>query len=423
MVKPDLPNSFLRELAALYRLCLLYPPTNERVRVAAERAASSSARCGCVVRLSLFGKEVVLQDRELGVSGPLQGLIRAIQRSGYESVRFERTTTADDLLAWINHLSTGGAGGFGQGGVTAGYLDLADRPVPPTSAVFDHLALLPKLEEAFALIGQERPEGLVTACEIVRVIAVNLADRPDLFQPVHVLKGHDNYTFTHALNVCALTTAMGRALGVSEELLDALSLAALCHDVGKQKVPLSVLNRRGPLDADERRIMDGHPVFGARLLVQAGEIDGLSPMVPVVAFQHHMGLNRSGYPQMPQPGTLHPASLVVAVADVFDALRTVRPYRPARSPAAACTVLIEDTRAGKLHPLYISTLMRLSRIIVAGRGVALSDGQTAVVLEPGVDPLLPLVETEGGGQVDLTAAGAPTVIRILEEAAPRPADQ
>jgi HD-GYP domain-containing protein (c-di-GMP phosphodiesterase class II) len=161
-------------------------------------------------------------------------------------------------------------------------------------------------------------------------------------------------------------------------------------------------------------------VFGARLLIQAGKPEELSPLVPVVAFQHHMGLNRSGYPRMPQPGTLHPASLIVAVADVFDALRTVRPYRPARSTAVACTVLIEDARAGKLHPLCVSTLVRLSKIIVRGLRVGLSDGRTAVVRHAGDDPLRPRVETEGGEQVDLAAPEAPSLARILEEAGPRP---
>lgn len=419
MVKPDVPGLFLRELAALHRLSLLYPRTNEQVRSAAERAASSCARYDSVVRLSLFGKDVVLQDRELSDSGPVEGLIRAIRRSGCESVRFDRTTTADDLLAWMDHL-TRGAGGFREGGVAAGYLDLEEPPVAPTAVVFDHLALLPKLEEAFALISKARPEGLAAATEIVRAIAVNLADRPEMYQPIHALKGHDNYSFTHALNVCALATAMGRALGASESLLDQLSLAALCHDIGKQQVPLPILNRRGPLDAEERRIMDGHPVFGARLLIQAGKPEELSPLVPVVAFQHHMGLNRSGYPRMPPAGTLHPASLIVAVADVFDALRTVRPYRPARSAAVACTVLIEEARAGKLHPLCVSTLVRLSKIIVRGLRVGLSDGRTAVIRHAGDDPLRPRVETEGGEQVDLAAPEAPSLARILEEPGPRP---
>ena len=178
-------------------------------------------------------------------------------------------------------------------------------------------------------------------------IVARLAIGRELFEPIRELKNFDDYTFTHALNVCVLSSALARALRVSEEMVNAIAMAALCHDLGKKEVPKEILNYKGPLEPNERLLMEKHPSFGARLLLDIPGVESTNPLLPVVAYQHHMGADQSGYPKiqgrLPQY-TLHFASLLVAVADVYDALRTVRPYRPALTVAKACN----DSNQGRL---------------------------------------------------------------------------
>jgi hypothetical protein len=136
----------------------------------------------------------------------------------------------------------------------------------------------------------------------------------ELFEPVHELKDFDDYTFTHALNVCVLSSALGRAIGASEEMINVISLAALCHDLGKKDIPKKILNKKGPLEREERISIEKHPASGAELLIEIPGVESQYPLLPVVAYQHHMGVNQSGYPKIQEcfpQYTLHFSSLLV----------------------------------------------------------------------------------------------------------------
>jgi HD-GYP domain-containing protein (c-di-GMP phosphodiesterase class II) len=246
-----------------------------------------------------------------------------------------------------------------------------------------------------------------------------LAVGRELFEPIREMKNFDDYTFTHALNVCVLSSALARALRLSEEMVNAIAMAALCHDLGKKEVPREVLNRNGPLEPEEWLLMERHPACGARLLLDIPGVESAHPLLPVVAYQHHMGANQSGYPKvqgrLPQH-TLHFASLLVAIADVYDALRTVRPYRRALTVAKAATILIRDALSGKLHKEYVSSFLLLLNVLAAGRRVVLSDGSCGMIVETHTGyPLCPMVGDEHGRIRDLSAPSSPTISEVVED--------
>jgi hypothetical protein len=106
----------------------------------------------------------------------------------------------------------------------------------------------------------------------------------------------------------------------------------------------------------------------------------------------------------------------VAIADVYDALRTVRPYRPALSVARTTTILIKDTLAGKLHKEYVSRFLSLLNVLAPGRRVVLSDGSSGMIIETHTGyPLCPIVSDENGQTLDLSKASAPTISEVGEE--------
>lgn len=395
--------AFLRDLSGLYRARRLYPAGNELISAAARKAAASLASAGGTVRIARLGEDVVVEDLTLREAPwALGALLRDLGARGQESVQLEPGAEAAELEEWVDRLVTGGE--LPRGGkIRAGVFALGTPGLDPELAELaaGYLALLPGVEEALQGLAAGKSQGLRRAEEMVRAIATRLAAGEELFRPIRELKSHDQYTFTHALNVCVLSAAMAEAQGLPEEGVNAVALAALCHDLGKEKVAPEILNKPGPLTPEEKRIMDRHPVDGARMLLGLGSPD---PLLPVVAYQHHRGAHGNGYPREAAAGPCHPASLLVSVADVYDALRTIRPYRPARSAEVAFNAILEDTRRGYLHATYVSAFAGLLGLLEPGRRVRLWDGRAAVVLERGApDRLRPVVQADGGETVDLAA--------------------
>jgi HD-GYP domain-containing protein (c-di-GMP phosphodiesterase class II) len=141
------------------------------------------------------------------------------------------------------------------------------------------------------------------------------------FSPLRIL---DEYTFTHSTNVCILTLAQAMALKIKEELLHDVGVAALLHDIGKIFVPEGVLNKTGKLTDDEFELIKLHPQKGAEYLVDK---PGIPPLAIIVAYEHHMLYNYSGYPKVSNNWRQNICSQMVTISDYFDALRTKRIYR------------------------------------------------------------------------------------------------
>jgi HD-GYP domain-containing protein (c-di-GMP phosphodiesterase class II) len=133
-----------------------------------------------------------------------------------------------------------------------------------------------------------------------------------------------------------------------------------------------------------------------------------------------MGVDQSGYPKIqgrPPQYMLHFTSLLVAVVDIYDALRTVRPYRPALTVAKASTILIRDAMSGKLHKEYVSSFLFLVNVLSVGRRVVLSDRSRGVIVETHTShPLCPWVGDEHGRVRDLSDPSAPLIWEVMEDA-------
>jgi putative nucleotidyltransferase with HDIG domain len=173
---------------------------------------------------------------------------------------------------------------------------------------------------------------------IVRSLSVAMHGDQAYLIPLLRLKEFDQYTVTHTLNVAVLTMALAEFLGMSPREVRAFGIAGLLHDLGKVTVPNEILNKPGKLTEDERQIMNAHPVEGARLILAAEENLDLAA---VVAYEHHIRIDGGGYPSLSYPRPCHEASNLVHVCDVFDALRTHRPYREAW-PAERALKIIEE---------------------------------------------------------------------------------
>ena len=154
----------------------------------------------------------------------------------------------------------------------------------------------------------------------------------------NALEAKDPYTRGHSERVGAWGGRLAEALGLPPAEVDTVTQAGLLHDIGKIGVPEAVLRKRGPLERDEWALMRNHPIVGAQIVAPFEFFAGGA----LVIRHHHERWDGSGYPD----GLLGPAiplgARIVAVADVFDALTSDRPYRPALSRDTALAYLAEE---------------------------------------------------------------------------------
>ena len=167
---------------------------------------------------------------------------------------------------------------------------------------------------------------LIEAEAVVRSLAVAMHGDHQFLIPLLQLKEFDQYTTTHALNVSILAMALAEFIGLGAGEVRTFGISGLLHDVGKTRIPPEILNKPGKLTDEEREVMNGHPVDGARIII---ETDHQLDLAAVVAYEHHIRIDGGGYPPLAYPRSCHQCSNLVHVCDVFDALRTDRPYRDA----------------------------------------------------------------------------------------------
>jgi putative nucleotidyltransferase with HDIG domain len=182
---------------------------------------------------------------------------------------------------------------------------------------------------------------LVEAEAVVRSLSVAMHGESQVVIPLLELKEFDQYTTTHSMNVSVLAMALAEFMEIGKRDVRAYGVAGLLHDLGKVRIPREILVKPGRLTPDERAIMNRHPADGARIIFAS---DKQLDLAAVVAYEHHIMLNGGGYPSLHYGRDCHRASRLVHVCDVYDALRTRRPYREAWESERALEYI--ESRAG-----------------------------------------------------------------------------
>lgn len=151
------------------------------------------------------------------------------------------------------------------------------------------------------------------------------------------IRSYDEYTFGHSVNVCILSVFTGIALGYGRDKLKELALGGLLHDIGKTCIPTEILNKPGKLTKEEMTEVEKHTSIGFEIIRRSQE---LSALIAHVAYQHHERINGTGYPRNLCAAEIHEYARIVAIADVYDALTSDRPYRKAMMPHEAYEILM-----------------------------------------------------------------------------------
>lgn len=208
-------------------------------------------------------------------------------------------------------------------------------------------------------------DDIVTQLLSNKNLTVNLSD----------IRCTDDYTFSHSVNVAVLSIMTGISMGISKSELKDIGLGAFLHDLGKVVVPLSILNKPDRLEEDERLEIERHPVYGINLVKGRHLFNG--PIFSII-HKHHERIDGSGYPQGLQGHDLDLYPKVCAVADVYDALVSDRPYRQGFKPHEAMEIM--DSECGGYDLQVMQKFYHHLAAYPIGTIVGLNNGYIGVVV-------------------------------------------
>jgi len=177
-------------------------------------------------------------------------------------------------------------------------------------------------------------------------------------QVLATIKSTDDYTSVHTVNVALLTICFAGNLGFSGKTLEDISVAALLHDVGKLSIPGEILNKPGALTIQERAIVENHPLKGAQYI---GKQKNIPKLAMIAALEHHLKHNGSGYPKIHQKWRPNIISQMISIADVYDAMRSERPYKKA-APQNTINNILLTGMGSEFDPNLVKAFLKMTEI-------------------------------------------------------------
>ena len=216
-----------------------------------------------------------------------------------------------------------------------------------------------------------------SAKETVQHCVTSVLRNPNAMLWMSKIRGADEYTSEHCLNVCVLAIAFGRHLGKDEEELEELGLCGLLHDVGKMRVPNEILHKPGKLTPKEWKIMQAHTVHGRNLLMSSEADMG---QTVEVAYSHHERIDGAGYPRRLESQQISEYSKIIAIVDAYDAMTANRCYSAAITPSLAIRNIYND-RGTHFDETLALQFIKTIGLYPPGCIVELANGSIGIVLE------------------------------------------
>ncbi|MDP4109520.1 MAG: HD-GYP domain-containing protein [Bacillota bacterium] len=243
--------------------------------------------------------------------------------------------------------------------------------------------------------------NLNTISDLAKKLVDNILSEEDVLINLSELKGYDDYTYRHSLSVAVLSITIGLKLGCNQRVLSDIATSALLHDVGKMKIDISILNKPSKLTAEEFEIIKQHPSAAYELLnknriIPTGVLNGI--------VSHHEKFDGTGYPKGLKDKEIPLYAKILAVADVYDALTSNRPYRKACFPNEAVEYMMANSGIQFNHQILEAFLKSVAAYPV-GSPIALSNGMTAIIVknhpENTLRPIIRIIEENGEGFLDV----------------------
>jgi putative nucleotidyltransferase with HDIG domain len=422
MSEPSTPRAalyeeLLRRIASGVRAAQLYAPDHPLVARNMEGLMAALRQLHQqmpAVTIGIVGSELVVADTPMPkVSASMAEFIRRLKEHQVERIAFERGVTQAELVALTQNLarlsgrvSIDAEKDLSSAHVRVGRLKAEDRK---EDGLASDMAAIRQLYTNAVAAAEAVWDSTVTegmpdmpaALQAVEGLADAVTQNRTALVALTAMRNYDNYTFTHMVNVSILTMGQARALGIDGRLLREFGLSALMHDIGKVRTPKEILNKPDKLSDDEFVVMRRHTVDGAEILRRTPEMPMLAP---VVAFEHHLRLDGTGYPFGVKRPSLNVGTMLCSISDVYDAMRSQRAYQEAH-PTDRILAVLKRSDGAQFDQHLVRRFVQLLGIYPPGNLVKLSTGEVAVVLAVHApDPYRPRVRVlfgAGGARLDL----------------------
>jgi len=387
----QLADELLRRFAAALRSSQLYSVGHPIITRNLEGMSSAFQLLHSLqpaVVIGMVGDEVIVDDMPMAKADTLGPLMKRLQKSGIERITVERGVTIEELAQFVEAITKLDA----QAGVSDAPRELPAIPhirvgrvtvEQKVEASLTDMATIKRLyQDATSVAGdvwdstetEGKPDATL-ARTMIDGLAQAVAQNRTALLALTTLKNYDNYTFTHMVNVSILTMGQARGLGIDGPLLREFGLAALMHDIGKVRTPKEILNKPEKLTDSEFEIMKRHVVDGAEILRKTPDVPTLAP---VVAFEHHLRSDGSGYPAKVTRGSLNIGTMLCSIADVYDAMRSQRQYQQA-FPTDRILAVLKKNDGNQFDQHLVRRFVQLIGIYPVGNIVKLNTGEVAVV--------------------------------------------
>jgi putative nucleotidyltransferase with HDIG domain len=424
-----LADELVRRLAAALRSAQLYAPSHPLVRrsIAALADTLTIAHASLAsIAVGVVGDDLVVIDMPVPRAAENMGeLMRRLTLAGIERIVIDRGVQQDEITALVQVVTRGDAGSEPGALPSLPHIRVGRLQVErQTETRIGDTATFRRLYDdavavASTLWESAQVEGIPdadAAHTMVDSLAQAVAQNRSALLALTALKNYDNYTFTHMVNVSILTMGQARGLGIEGSLLREFGLSALMHDIGKVKTPVDILNKPEKLTAQEFDILKRHTIDGAELLRRTPEMPTLAP---VVAFEHHLRADGTGYPNGVSRPQLNLGTTLCGIADVYDAMRSQRVYQEA-FPSDRILAVLQRNDGAQFDQNLVRRFAQLVGIYPVGNLVRLDTAEVGVVVKVyPPDPYRPRVRVLVGA--DGAVLERPYDVNLWEAGEGRPA--
>ena len=435
---PDVPDAALRLrgrsfLLALYkslRSIKLYPIENAQVRGSLDELASTTSEVLTVdggLEVKISSQLLYVNDARLRLEvdnfASFGHVISTLSRAGIGMIRIDTAPGQQEWKTFVTQLLQfepeeeseervyafqklildRGVTNVIVGQPVEGEAEFADELARRRAAKRTYQQSVTVTKDLFDSARMGRAPRLKQVRHAVQGIVDQVLTNEVSLVGLSTLRDYDDYTFTHTVNVCIFSVAIGRRLGLSKSRLYDLGIVALLHDVGKSRIDVDIIMKEGKLTDEEWSRMQAHTWLGALRIFTLREFGEVPLRGMLTAYEHHMNVDFSGYPTGRRPRELSVFSKIVAVAASYDSATTTRRYADAKSRDVVLRELWEDP---SYDPVLVKALINLLGVYPVGTCVILDTFEVGLVHAANSDathvhrPIVRVISNADGAWLD-----------------------
>jgi HD-GYP domain-containing protein (c-di-GMP phosphodiesterase class II) len=392
-------KDIINQISVIIRTAHIHDPGNVAVQTAIDRLLATVnpliAENGKLT-LEVVGEFFYLNESRVRYSMEyllnFDFLIREFKRRGLGSIIIDGRLSSEDMQTFVKAFLNSAFSDNAFDALSEGISNIESLGVGPLKKIADEGEFdLRKAVKRTYFNAVSYTKGVINKIKSGERVSIKKAKRvvesmvdmilqeEELLIGMTAIKDYDEYTYNHSVNVSILSVAMGQRLGLSRKALTDLGLVALFHDIGKMEVPPEILNKPTNFNDEEWKIVKKHPFWGVRAILKLKGLDASSIRTAIVAFEHHLNYDMSGYPKISRSLDLDFYSKIVSLADQYDAMTSARVYsRVPMAPDKALSVMLE--RAGtQLDPLLFKFFINMIGVFPIGTLVLLDTKELGLV--------------------------------------------